>query len=90
MGPLPGWRRADPGRRHSVVLLPIVAVVVGYAMGAGIGFCLGEYQAANPLVHALFLTPALTVPLCLLSFEAVAAVRSRRKKSSESVEAATA
>ena len=81
------------GRRRRAVKrpgLPLVAVVVGYAVGAGIGFCLGEYHAANPLVHTLFLTPALTVPLSLLSFEAVAAVRSRGKKSSESVEAATA
>lgn len=71
-------------------MLPAASLLIGYALGAGIGFCLGEYRTSNPLIHAVFLTPAVTVPLCLLSFEIVALACSRKKMPSESAEPATA
>lgn len=62
--------------------LPVVGLVVGYAAGVAIGYCLGEYRATNPFLHAVILTPAVTVPLCLLG--GVALDGRRQAKSTES------
>lgn len=76
-------------REVRLAALPLGAILTGFLIGAGAGYCLGEYRATDPVLHAAILTPAITVPLCLLGSTVLATVRGKAKpRESTAVEAA--
>jgi hypothetical protein len=62
----------------SRVLSILAGMLVGYALGVGGGVLIGTYRASNPFVHALFLAPAMTVPITVLLVAVIASLRFSR------------
>jgi hypothetical protein len=71
--------RSRKRREVRLAAVPLGAILTGFVVGAAAGYCLGEYRTTNPFLHAVILTPAITVPLCLLGSTALATVRSKAR-----------
>jgi HEAT repeat protein len=68
-------KRLGMERRGAVLTVGLVA---GYLVGAGCGYLVGEYHADGPFMQALFLTPAICMPVSLaMAFQFVLKKRGR-------------
>jgi len=60
------WLVARRLSRKSRISTIVVGICGGYVVGLFGGWLIGTYRATNPLVHALFLVPAVSVPFVVL------------------------